>query len=161
MKTVVNNINSNHMIQYNLAMEADLEAIRRLLETSHLPYSNIQQSPVTFMVTRDEKRIVGCIGLEKFGNTGLLRSFAVDPGFQNKGIGKALYRHLVDHADSNQIRSLHLLTNTAKDYFSRIGFRLAQRSGAPEGIAGSAEFAALCPVSSSYMILDPISSYVS
>lgn len=144
------------MISYNLAAEADREAIRRLLETNNLPYADLNQSPITFFVARNNGKILGCIGLEKYGNDALLRSFAVDPGQQNKGIGKELYKNLLAYAVSNHIRTIHLLTNTARDYFGRIGYRLADRNLAPQQIAASAEFAGLCPASSTYMVLDTI-----
>lgn len=144
------------MISYNLAAETDREAIRQLLETNNLPYADLNQSPITFFVARNNGKILGCIGLEKYGNDGLLRSFAVDPEQQNKGIGKELYKNLLIYAGSNHIRTIHLLTNTAREYFGRIGYRLADRNLAPQQIAASAEFAGLCPASSTYMVLDTI-----
>lgn len=144
------------MISYNLAAETDREAIRQLLETNNLPYADLNQSPITFFVARNNGKILGCIGLEKYGNDGLLRSFAVDPEQQNKGIGKELYKNLLTYAVSNRIRTIHLLTNTARDYFGRIGYRLADRNLAPQQIAASTEFAGLCPASSTYMVLDTI-----
>jgi amino-acid N-acetyltransferase len=145
------------MIRYNLASETDILAISQLLEVNNLPHTDLKESPITFYVARDDLKIVGCIGLEKYGNTGLLRSFAVAHDSQNRGIGKELYKNLVEFAKSNKITSLHLLTTTARDYFSRVGYRLADRNQAPAAIAGSAEFAGLCPASSTYMVLDTIS----
>jgi amino-acid N-acetyltransferase len=145
------------MISYKLASEADLKAIYQLLMINNLPYSDIMDSHITFLVARDDVKIVGCIGLERYGNAGLLRSFAVHPHLQNQGIGKELYKSLVYFANRNNITTLHLLTNTASEYFRKIGFRQSNRDEAPEEIAGSTEFAGLCPVSSTYMILDTIS----
>jgi amino-acid N-acetyltransferase len=142
------------MISYNLATETDISNIRVLLETNNLPFSDLKESPITFIIARDNEKIVGCIGLEKYGNDGLLRSFAVAPDFQNRGIGKELYKNLMDYATRNHINSMHLLTNTAKDYFSRIGYNTADRNLAPVQISGSAEFVGLCPASSTYMVLD-------
>lgn len=145
------------MTKYSLALETDMEAIHGLLKVNNLPHSDIQESPITFMVARDGKKVAGCIGLEMYGKAGLLRSFAVSPNLQNKGFGKALYNNLLEFARQNQMNSLHILTNTAKDYFSKIGYCIANRNDAPAEIANSAEFAGLCPASSTYMVLDPIS----
>jgi amino-acid N-acetyltransferase len=145
------------MISYNMASATDWEAIRSLLETNNLPFSDLSESPISFFVARDDEKIVGCIGLEIYENTGLLRSFAVTTELQNMGIGKELYKNLLEYAGRTQIESLHLLTTTAREYFSRIGYRQADRNRAPAKIAGSAEFAGLCPVSSTYMVLDTIS----
>lgn len=147
------------MIHYTLAQESDLEAITQLLKINNLPHSDLRESQVDFIVATDMDRIIGCIGVEKYGHEGLLRSFAVEPGQQNKGIGRQLYKQLLAHAANNQITRLHLLTNTAKDYFSKVGFGLANRQDAPENISKSREFAGLCPVSSTYMRLDAIQEY--
>ncbi len=144
------------MISYTPATETDLEAIYQLLEMNNLPHSDLKESPITFFVARNHSKVLGCIGLEQYGAHGLLRSFAVDPEQQNKGIGKELYKNLLTYAVSNQIRTIHLLTNTAREYFGRIGYRLADRNLAPQQIAASAEFAGLCPASSTYMVLDTI-----
>jgi amino-acid N-acetyltransferase len=145
------------MVSYKLALETDMAAIAQLLKINNLPYSDIRKSPIVFVVARKDDCIVGCIDLEMYGNAGLLRSFAVVPSLQNKGIGKELYMMLLDYALQNKVKSIHLLTNTAKDYFSRIGYQVAKRNDAPAEISKSAEFADLCPVSSTYMVLDTIS----
>lgn len=143
-----------HMINYALAQEIDLDAISELLRVNCLPYSDIKENRIDFIVARNESSIIGCIGLEKYGNEGLLRSFAVDPSLQKKGIGKDIFKQLMEYASTNQIKTLHLLTNTAEDFFSRNGFRIANRKDAPLTISNSSEFARLCPISSTYMVLD-------
>lgn len=142
------------MITISLALKSDMDAIRRLLESNNLPHSDLNVSPITFFVARTDEKVVGCIGIERYENTGLLRSFAVAPELQNRGIGKELYKNLLEYARQNQIKSLHLLTTTASEYFSRAGHQIANRSNAPEPIARSTEFAGLCPASSAYMVLD-------
>lgn len=144
------------MISYTPATETDLEAIYQLLEMNNLPHSDLKESPVTFFVARNNGKVLGCIGLEQYGADGLLRSFAVNPDQQGNGIGKELYKTLLAYAANNRITTIHLLTNTARDYFSKIGYRLADRNLAPQKIAASAEFAGLCPASSTYMVLDTI-----
>jgi len=147
------------MITYSIAEVKDVEAITRLLKINDLPFSDIQESAIEFIVAKNDSELIGCIGLEKHGTEGLLRSFAVENDFRNKGIGKEMYNQLLRLAAKENIKTLHLLTNTAKDYFSKAGFRLANRSDAPEEINKSREFAGLCPVYSTYMVLDAISKY--
>jgi N-acetylglutamate synthase-like GNAT family acetyltransferase len=48
--------------------------------------------------------IIGAIGLEVYGISGLLRSAAIHPGYQNKGIGSKLYDKLIQHVKSLGIK---------------------------------------------------------
>lgn len=147
------------MITYSLARETDLEPIMRLLKVISLPYSDLQQSPIEFIVAKNDGLLIGCIGLERYGSDALFRSFAVEPALQNRGIGKELFMQLLKYAGKNKVKHLHLLTNTARDYFSKIGFRVANRNEAPDPISTSSQFAILCPSSSTYMVLDSIPEY--
>jgi amino-acid N-acetyltransferase len=147
------------MITYTLAEMKDLENIERLLNRSNLPFSDIRESTVDFIVAKDDHEIIGCIGLERHHTEGLLRSFAVENNFRNKGIGKELYHRLLHYASQNNIKTVHLLTTTAKDYFLKTGFGIASRTNAPEAIRNTKEFAGLCPSSSVYMTLEEISEY--
>lgn len=147
------------MINYTMAQEKDLEGIIQLLKINDLPFSDIQESQVEFIVAKNGNDIIGCIGLEKYDGEGLLRSFAVLPELQNKGIGRELYIRLLRYACDSSIKTLHLLTDTAKDYFGKIGFNPANRDNAPGKIRNSREFTALCPVSSTYMVLHTASEY--
>jgi amino-acid N-acetyltransferase len=147
------------MINYSLAQDKDLESITRLLKINNLPYSDIKESLVEFIVAKSNSEIIGCIGVEIYKPQGLLRSFAVDNSFRNKGIGKELYHRLLSYSIQSNVKTLHLLTNTARDYFSKTGFIVADRSKAPELIKNCKEFASLCPSSSVYMVLDDISKH--
>ena len=144
------------MITYTIAEVEDLENITRLLRINDLPFSDIKESAIEFIVAKNDNELIGCIGLEVHGTEGLLRSFAVDNNFRKMGIGKEMYHRLLSYATQNNIRTLHLLTNTAKDYFTKTGFIAANRSKAPELINKSAEFAGLCPASSVYMVLEDV-----
>lgn len=147
------------MITYTLSEVKDLEGIERLLNKNNLPFSDIREGEIDFIVAKNDHEIIGCIGLEKYETEGLLRSFAVENNFRNKGLGRELYHRLLHYASQNNIKTLHLLTTTAKDYFLRTGFGIASRSNAPEAISKTKEFAGLCPSTSVYMTLEEISEY--
>src|SRR5512138_3511679 len=144
------------MIQYTLSTPSDLDAIIHLLMVNKLPWGDIPTRPVVFWIARDAETIVGCIGIEKYGKNGLLRSFAVHPEMQNKGIGKELYKKLVQYAGLNGITSLHLLTETACDYFTPLGYKRKDRNEAPPDMKNTSEFTYICPVSSAYMVLNNV-----
>jgi amino-acid N-acetyltransferase len=142
------------MITYTFADKIDLENIANILKKNDLPFSDLQESPVDFILAKKKLDIYGCIGLEKYGTEGLLRSFVIDPEYRKKGIGKTLYNHMLAYAVQNKIKTLHLLTTTAKDYFLNTGFSVKDRSIAPKIIQDTVEFKSLCPASSTYMALE-------
>jgi amino-acid N-acetyltransferase len=144
------------MVTYIPAEKTDIKDIEKLLQLSNLPFSDITESKIDFIVAKDEDQMIGCIGLEKFGKNGLLRSFAVNDNLRNKGYGWQLYKKLLAYAVQSEIDTLHLLTNTAKDYFLKAGFVEANRDIAPETIKNSKEFSSLCPSTSTYMVLKDI-----
>jgi len=63
------------------------------------------------------------------------------------GLGQALVARAEDDARAEGVQQLVLLTETAQLFFSRLGYRLIERSAAPEQLRQSAEFRSLCPVS--------------
>ena len=148
------------MITYNLANAEEIEAITLLLEQNNLPVSDIRESAIDFIVAKNNSKLIGCVGLEKKGDHGLLRSFAVESEFRNLGVGTELYQRILKHALQFNIRSIHLLTNTASEYFSKVGFVVTDRINAPNAITETIEFSCLCPVSSQYMVLTDIAKYV-
>lgn len=132
----------------------DYDKIRSLLESNNLPYDDIISSNVEFISSRSNGKLVGCIGIEKYGKDGLLRSLAVDDEYKNAGIGKSLLNELISRSKNEGIERLHLLTTTAEQYFAKSGFRYAERSRAPKAILNSREFSEICPSNSIYMIMD-------
>jgi amino-acid N-acetyltransferase len=147
------------MMLYTHANKEDLDGISNLLAINNLPFADLQESAIAFIVGKINNDIIGCIGLENYGTEGMLRSFAVSPKFRNKGIGKELYRQLINYAVGQHIKTIHLLTETARDYFAGKGFVVADRTTAPQVIINSIEFSTLCPVSSVYMVLKEIDTY--
>ncbi len=148
------------MINISIAQVGDIEAINALLQENNLPFSDTRESKIDFLIARNSGELVGCIGMETFGADGLLRSFAVKESFRNQALGKELYLHLLKYATDTNVETLHLLTNTAKDYFLRKAFVVADRKSAPGSVQQSREFSSLCPASSTYMVLEKIATYV-
>lgn len=146
-------------IQYRLADANDIPSIAELLATSGLPIEDIKTSKIDFIAASSpEGMIIGCIGVEKFGPDGLLRSFAVDANYRDKKIGSQLLNRLIAVSNQSGINALHLLTTTAEKYFTVKGFSIAVREEAPESISTTVEFSSLCPSSSAYMVLNNITA---
>ena len=119
--------------------------IKKLLDDHELPVSDLNVEEVKLLVAVKEGTITGCIGLELYGNDGLLRSLAVKPGCKNQGIAGQLLSNLYQYARSKGIKTLHLLTTTADQYFLKKGFEIGERESAPEQIKKTTEFSSICP----------------
>jgi N-acetylglutamate synthase-like GNAT family acetyltransferase len=134
------------------AAASDTRAILDLLSACRLPLDGVPDEASLLLVAEQGGRVVGTAGLELHGADGLLRSVAVSPGSRGKRVAGRLCDALELRAPSLGARRLYLLTETAVPFFQRRGYRHAARCDAPEGIAGSREFAAVCPASAVLMV---------
>jgi len=127
------------------ASAEDFEQVVRLLQTADLPTAGLQRTLPDFLVAVEGDRLVGAIGLEVFGSSGLLRSAVVDPSRQNTGLGANLVAQLLEHARHRGVREVYLLTTTAERYFPRFGFTRVARETVAPGVRASEEFRGACP----------------
>ena len=66
--------------------------------------------------------------IERFGDDGLLRSVVVAPDHRGSGVGQALVAAAEALAREAGIRDLWLLTETAIDWFPRLGYEVVERA---------------------------------
>ena len=120
----------------------DLRDLLDLLSVVQLPHDGVAENINDFLVARDpSSRLVATIGLERHGNTGLLRSAAVAPEYQGCGIGSRLTEKLLDRATNNGVERVVLLTSTASEFFARrFGFCETPRNVFDKDLAGSSEW---------------------
>lgn len=138
-------------VHVEAASAADLPSIRALLEQAQLPHSDLTDATsVRFWVARDGA-VIGAIGLESFGTTGLLRSLVVSPRARGSGLGGQLVQALEAAAPAAGIRELVLLTQTAERFFAERGYTRIDRAHAPAAVSTASEFRSLCPASASCM----------
>ncbi|NND72437.1 MAG: GNAT family N-acetyltransferase [Rhodothermales bacterium] len=130
----------------------DSERINRLLENAKLPPQDLSVDHVQAVVATIGEHIVGHAAVEVHGQHGLLRSVVTDPEVQRQGIASALVTHLEKSASDAGLDSLFLLTETAFDYFSRLGYEARERDTAPDSIRESSEYSIVCPSSAALMI---------
>jgi phosphinothricin acetyltransferase len=128
------------------ARPEDWPGIQELLQSESLPLAGVPDHLDDFIVATAD-RIVGCIGLERYGHAGLLRSLAVTSGKRGEGVGRALVEACVEFARSAGVDTLVLLTETAERYFERQGFARVDRARVPAAVHASAEFRGACPAS--------------
>lgn len=122
-----------------------------LLQSQKLPFEDLPPLLQNFYVALEGQKVVGLIGMERYGSVGLLRSMVVHPNCRNKGIAEKLVQVLEEKARAAGIHSIYLLTETAEKYFNRKGYTKIDRKEAPEALMQSSEFSHVCPVSAAVM----------
>jgi len=130
------------------------EGIIALLSSEKLPTSDLPVSLENFLATIENDELVGVIGLERYGDYGLLRSLAVRSDYRNQNVAGKLVDEIEKLAESESLKAIFLLTETAPDYFSRKGYKIIARSEMPAEVQQSSEFSHVCPQSAIAMKKD-------
>lgn len=126
------------------------------LERAGLPTSDLdpetprEDGPALYVVVGEPGR-VGCIGVERYGDVGLLRSALVLEAQRGRGYGAAAVRELEAAARDADVGALFLLTTTAADFFAGLGYERIDRDDLPTELDASAEVSDLCPASATVM----------
>jgi N-acetylglutamate synthase-like GNAT family acetyltransferase len=150
-------MNSTDLDRATLRMAApsDEAAVEALLTASGLPLDGVHEALPCFVVAEDAGNIVGVAGIEACGVAGehaLLRSVAVAPTWQKRGLGRALVTRTIAEAEARGAKALYLLTTTAEHYFPSFGFHTTARDAVPEDVRATAEFQGACPASATVMV---------
>ena len=136
-----------------LARSSDESRVKQLLAECQLPFEDITPSHLQhFLITRQETRFTGVIGLELLGTFALLRSLAVGEPFRGQGIASQLTKQAEDYARAHKIESLYLLTTTAESFFAKRGYQTMDRSRVPTAVQETAEFQSICPATAVCMV---------
>jgi amino-acid N-acetyltransferase len=135
------------MTSIERAKPADRAAIETLLVAADLPLTGLELAIATAVVARDGEAIVGCAAIEPYGSAGLLRSVAVTEALRGSGLGRRLVVEAEAFAAKSGIETLFLLTETAEEWFPRLGYSASTRSTVPATLAASPEFTDACPES--------------
>lgn len=137
------------------ATAEDEEAVNRLLAGAALPLDGVHDALPCFIVADDGGAIVGVAGVEACGGKSehaLLRSVAVAPEWQSRGLGRALVSRTIADAEARGVKALYLLTTTAEGYFPSFGFATVSRDRVPDDIKSTAEYCHACPASATVMM---------
>jgi amino-acid N-acetyltransferase len=131
-----------------LGQSADFAVVTALLKGAGLPTDDLTSAPdLHLWVLEAEGDVVGVVGIERFGARALLRSLAIAPSYQRRGLGHQLVAQLEQDVQDKGVEQLILLTETAESFFRRIGYEVIDRRYVPEEVKQSAEFRSLCPAS--------------
>jgi amino-acid N-acetyltransferase len=133
------------------ARRADADDILELVVQNGLPPDALRDHLATALVAREAGRIVGTAALELYPDGALLRSVAVAPHRQGKGLGRELTAAAVHLAQQRGAPAMYLLTTTAEGFFRRFGFERIARADVPASVQTSIEFTFVCPSSAAVM----------
>ena len=128
------------MIEIREVMDDDRVGVWALLDANRLPRAGLARPSTRLWVAREDKRVVGVAGLERYGDVALLRSVATARDRQGKGIARSLCGVVLAAARTEGVRRAFLLTETAGEFFKKIGFESLDRSEADPRLLDSAEF---------------------
>jgi N-acetylglutamate synthase-like GNAT family acetyltransferase len=132
---------AHQIVTIERATPERLREVLEILSQVDLPHDGVEEHFSGFLVARSGGEFVGCVGLERHGKLGLLRSAAVLPRYQGQWIGSKLIRELLKHAADEGVTEVALLTTTAKDYFeSKFGFKEARRDRYEKRLRNSPEW---------------------
>jgi len=127
------------------------DEVKALLATSELPTDDLDDPSIALYGVSEAGRLIGVVGVQLLGGTGLLRSLAVDPSARDRGLGGQLCERVLHEARVRGLTELWLLTTSAGDYFARRGFEVVPRDQTPSAVRSTAQFTSLCPASAVVM----------
>ena len=131
----------------------DINDAKSLLKENDLCYADIPKENLDIFKVLDDNVIVGYLGLEHYGSDAVLRSVVIKDKFRGQNLGRKMTLLGIDAARNGGIESLYLLTLTARDFFSKLGFKLMARKDVPEAVGKSEEFLNFCPDTATCMKL--------
>jgi len=138
--------------QPRAATARDLARIKNFLTKNGLPDLGVDEWVQNFVIIEHGTGgWIGVAGLELYGQSGLLRSVAVDKHFRGRGHGRTLISAVLANARARGLRKVYLLTDDASDYFERLGFQIVDRKDVDEAVKTSLEFTQACPESATVM----------
>ena len=133
------------------AQPSDLPTLSTLLAEANLPLDGLAEAMPTAVVAHLDGQIVGFAALESYPPDALLRSVIVAPSQRGSGLGHTLTEAALDLAREQGHTAVYLLTETAADFFPRLGFAPIARTAVPPTVQTSLEFTTACPASAQAM----------
>ncbi|MGD2171018.1 MAG: arsenic resistance N-acetyltransferase ArsN2 [Gammaproteobacteria bacterium] len=124
---------------------AQIPQLEALLDANSLPSEDCAEQSENFFGIFDGDRLLAAGGLQPAEEFFLLRSLVVDPAYRGRGLARALSGFLLDRAEAAGGAAVYLLTETAAEYFTRLGFEPTARECVPKAVARTRQFTSLCP----------------
>ncbi len=116
-----------------------------LLSENALPTTDLPKQQVRLFGISENNKLTGCVGIEVFGESALLRSLATSSSSRGKGLGKLLTKKVEAAAKEEGVKKIFLLTETAENFFKKMNYSVIERDFVPDEIKQTTEFSELCP----------------
>ena len=135
------------MVKIIRTRDRDLSDVLILLREVNLPTEGIVEHFHNFLIAREGARLVGCAGIEIYDDVGLMRSVVVAPTFQSHGLGHKLVERIHRFAIAKGLKKIYLITDTAEQFFSKLGYVVTPQEDIEPRIKQSVEFTYVCAIS--------------
>ncbi|CEG29198.1 GNAT family N-acetyltransferase [Bacillus sp. B-jedd] len=115
------------------AEKSDFARVIVFLEKAGLGTAGItEESAGLFLLAEKDGDIQASIGIEQYGDSGLLRSLAISPGMTEQTL-LAMLKQMIILANNTGMRALYLATNkrSAIPFFEMAGFSMIVRNQLP------------------------------
>ena len=125
---------------------SDEPKVRKLLSLVKLPTVGVPDDLAELWTLKDPQgEVMGCVALEIYRDTALLRSLAVHPERRGEGLGWMLAEMALLRVRQRGLLRVCLLTEHATDFFAeKFGFRPVPRETLPPEVQGSSEYQRFC-----------------
>lgn len=121
------------------ASPTDWNEIRNLLTANRLQVQGALNHLSNFVVATENGRVVGAIGMEVYGDIGLIRSLVVASNMRGRKVARRLIKQLIARARTRQIGALYLLSGPVDALFQGFGFEKMARADMPTKLYVSSE----------------------
>lgn len=130
----------------------ELSAIAELLAEGGLPTDDLAEQDLSlYRIEVSGNGVVAVGGLERCGNTALIRSIATSASVRGRGIASEIVEELERISANEGFEDIFLITESAQRYFATKGYSLMDRDNVPHSIRKSRQFSSLCPNTASVM----------
>ena len=126
----------------------ELPHLEALLKANKLCFNDLESQGVELFSVTKEDTLVGYFGYEVFGDNALFRSFIVVPEQRTKNYGNLMWEMARKQLKESGVKHIYLLTNTATEFFMKVGYKSFERTKVPDAIAQTSEFTTFCPTDS-------------
>ncbi|MFK8013924.1 MAG: GNAT family N-acetyltransferase [Gammaproteobacteria bacterium] len=131
----------------------DLPSVAALLAANQLDPSDLAPDDMPhFLGIEVDQRLVATGALTPIAQLGLLRSVVTAQSARGQGHANKIVRALEARAVAQNIHHVYLLTDSARNYFTGMGYQDVAREDAPPPIRATPQFEQLCPASAQVML---------
>ncbi|GIZ51885.1 GNAT family N-acetyltransferase [Noviherbaspirillum aridicola] len=128
----------------------EVRPLQVMLASCNMPSSDVTSKNFKdFLVARkgsDGKTMLACVGMERYGDSALVKTLAVEPSVRGQGWAKQMLGLVEERARREGIRAAYVVTNEAIDFFTARGYERIVPTDVPEELRNTRVFAVIPPM---------------